>query len=165
MKSLRLWQSGKTRRVGFWDVGWLVVAVAYAIPIAWSAYDKVIETNYQARARLIEQHRLWELQPDYRGRPEMWTRIASHLLTDRQLMMRVAARYGPLSQEIELDYRRDLTIARAEIVLTAVALWTVPLGALYALAWLVRRRPARPPAKVQPPSISDPRYKPPESSE
>lgn len=162
MEKLRLWHPRENARVGLWHVVWLVLAVAYAVPIAWTTYDKVIETNYQARARLIEQYRLWEFQPDYRGRPEMWTRIASRLLSDRQLIMRVAVRYGPLAREIEHDYRRDLTIARAEIVLTALALWAAPLGALYALAWLIRRRPAPPPAKVQPPSISDPRYKPPE---
>ena len=150
-----------SRRTRLWQLAWILAAVAYAGPLAWNAYEDLVEVNYRSRARLIEQHRLWEVD-NFRGKPQNWTRFASRLLTDQQLLRRVAMKYGPQSEEIEREYRRDLTIARAEVIVVAFVWWAGPLAALYGLVWLARRRrPAPPPPKVQPASASDPRYRPP----
>ena len=142
----------------------IVAALVYAWPLAWNAYERLIEVNQQARARLIEEHRLWELQPDFRGKPETWTRVAARLLNDGQLLARVALKYGSGSEQVELDYRRDLAIARAEVVLTRLAIWAVPLIALYGLVLLAVRRETAPSqgGRMQPSSLSDPRYRPPQ---
>ena len=137
------------------------MAAACAAPLAWNAYEDLVQVNYRARARLIEQHRLWEVD-NFRGKPQHWTRFASRILTDQQLLRRVAMKYGPQSEEIEREYRRDLAIARAEVIIVAFAWWAGPLGGLYGVVWLARRRrPASPPSKIQPASASDPRYLPP----
>lgn len=150
----------------WWKVASIALAIAYAIPLAWHAYGRLTEVDQQARARLIEAHRLWELQPGYRGKPEMWTRIASRLLNDKQLMSRIATKYGPLAEQIELDYRRDLAIARGEVVFKAVALWALPLALVYGAARLAARRKRRlPPPKTQPASALDPRYRPPQAED
>ena len=151
------------RRALLWRGAWLVLAIASGVPVGFAAYEQFNRVSQQARARLIEQHRLWELQPDFRGKPEVWTRAASRLLNDRQLLTRVAAKYGGQSEEIELEYRRDLTMARAEVVVVALALWAAPLGALYGIAVLVGRRKPAPPPKIEPASVSDPRYRPPDA--
>lgn len=147
-------------RVRLAQVVWLVVALAYAAPLAVHAYGELTRVNQHARARLIEDHRLWELDGGYRGKAEQWTRFASHLLSDRQLLARVAVKYGGQAEEIELEYRRDLTIARAEVVLIACGLWAGPLALLYGVVWLLlrRRAPAPKPAAA---GASDPRYRPP----
>jgi hypothetical protein len=151
------WASARLLQPAF-----IVLALAYAVPIALKAEDQLTRVNQQARQRLIDEHRLWELQPGFRGKPEAWARMAARLLNDRQLLTRVATRYGGQSAEIELEYRRDLAIARAEVVLGALASWAAPLGAIYALGWWgVRRRKAAPPLKVEPASAADPRYRPP----
>ena len=149
----------------WWQAAAFAFAIAYAWPIASRAYEDLAQLNLQARVRLIEQHRLWEMQPDFRGKPELWTRIASRLLSDGQLLRRVAVKYGAAAEQIELDYRRDLAIARAEVVLSWSVIWAGPLAALYALAVLVQRRRNAPPPPVeraQPASVSDPRYRPPQ---
>jgi hypothetical protein len=150
------------KRFRLWNAVWIAIALMTAIPIAWNTYERVLEVNRQSRVRLITEHRLWELHPEYQGTPEVWTRFASRLLTDRQLLTRISAKYGPLSEEIERDYRRDVTIAQSEVVLTALALWALPLALVYGLARALYRRPRRsePPVKVQPASVSDPRYLP-----
>ena len=147
-----------------WRAFALIAALAYAAPIGWSAYQKLVVTNEKARERLILQHRLWELQPGFRGRPEVWARMAARLLNDGQILTRVGARYGNQAVEIEIEYRRDVAIARAEIVVVAVALWIAPLAAIYAIVALRRRAPPPLAPKVQPASAMDPRYRPPESS-
>ena len=148
-------------RARVWLAAWILAAIAYAVPLAWNAYEDLVQVNYRARARLIEHHRLWEVD-NFRGKPESWTRFASRLLTDQQLLRRVAMKYGGQSEEIEREYRRDLAIARAEVIIIAAALWAGPLAAVYGFIWLVRRRrPAPPPPKIQPASASDPRYRPP----
>ena len=64
-----------------------------------------------------------------------------------------------MADQIELDYRRDLTIAQMEVVLTALGVWALPLALLYAAAWAVRRRRrSAPQVKIQPASAADPRY-------
>lgn len=149
------------RRTRLWQLAWILVAAACAAPLGWNAYEDLLQVNYRARARLIAQHRLWEVD-NFRGKPEQWTRFASRILTDQQLLRRVAMKYGPQSEEIEREYRRDLTIARAEVIIIALAWWAVPMAAFYGLVWLARRRrPAPAPQKVQPASASDPRYRPP----
>jgi len=139
----------------------VLIAVAYAVPLAWSAFDRLTRVNQAAKERLIHEHRLWELQPDFRGKPEIWARMASRLLNDRQLLARVAVKYGAQAEPLELEYRRDLGIARAEVVLSALGLWIAPLAAIYGVAWVIRRRKPAPPLKRAPPSASDPRYLPP----
>lgn len=143
------------------QIVWIVVALAYAAPLTAGAYEQLVRVNEQARARLIQHHRLWELDANYHGKAEAWTRFASRLLNDRQLLARVAVKYGGQSEEIELEYRRDLTIARAEVIIIAFALWAGPLAALYGIVWLVRHRRRAPPPKAGPASASDPRYRPP----
>jgi hypothetical protein len=142
----------------------MALALALAVPIASSSYERLLHVNQQARERLILEHRLWELQPGFKGRPQLWARFASRLLNDRQLLSRIATKHGPQADAIELEYRRDLAIARAEVVVMAVATWAAPLAVVYFLAWwrLHRRKP--PVAKkIQPLSASDPRYRPPDT--
>ena len=115
-----------------------------AIPIAWNTYERVLEVNRQSRVRLITEHRLWELHPEYRGTPEVWTRFAARLLTDHQLMTRINAT-RPFSEEIERDYRRDVTIAQSEVVLTAAA---VGAAARHRLRDCARVIPAAPPERA-----------------
>lgn len=151
-------------RGSLWKVAWLIFAAAYAAPVCYIAYGRVVEVTRQAREQLIVQHRLWELDPEYQGSPRMWTRVALLLLTDNQLMRRVRMRHGAqLANEIELDYRRDLTLAQAEVVAVAAAAWALPLGALYGLGLLVSRRRRAPPEPLKPPErpvSSDSRYRP-----
>lgn len=143
-----------------WRTLLVCAAVLLAIPAGWRAYDELVELNYQSRYRLIVQHRLWELHPEYKGASVVWTRTAARLLTDRQLMMRVRNKYGELAQQIELDYRRDLTMAQVGIAGTWLAIWGVPLVLVYVIGVLVERRPKRPPPRVQPASVTDSRYLP-----
>ena len=150
-------------RVVWWKVAWLLVAVAYAVPVAYLAYGRLNQITRQARTQLIVQHRLWELHPEYPGTPEAWTRFATLLLTDGQLMRRVRSKYGELATDIELDYKRDLAIAHAEVVSVAAAAWAGPLGVLYLAGFLAaRRRRVEPPAPTAPdkPVYSEARYRP-----
>lgn len=126
-------------RLRLWKLAWVAIAAAYAWPVASTAYERTLEVTHQSRAQLIVRHSLWELHPEYAGTPQAWTRFASRLLTDRQLMTRVRAKYGDLADQIELDYRRDLFIAQAEVVLVAGMIWAVPLAALYGIAIAVAR--------------------------
>jgi hypothetical protein len=155
--------SGASRRISVhWlRVAFLVLAIGYAVPIATAAFERLTAVNQAAKERLIREHRLWELEPNFRGKPEIWTRMASRLLNDRQLLARVAARHGVEAGPLELEYRRDLGIARGEVVLSACAAWSAPLLALYGIAWVFRRRKPAPPARLPPASASDPRYLPP----
>ena len=148
-------------RLQWLRIAFIAAALLYAAPIASNAYDKLTRVNKEARSRLIQQHRLWELEIGFRGRPELWTRMAAHLLNDHQLLARVALKYGGQSTDIEVEYRRDVSIARAEVVLSALALWAGPLAALYGIGWLARRRLNAPKPKPQPASVYDPRYQPP----
>ncbi|MBI2295749.1 MAG: hypothetical protein HYU76_06890 [Betaproteobacteria bacterium] len=120
-------------RYRLWKLAWFVLAAAYAWPVASTAYERTLEVTRQQRAQLIVRHSLWELHPEYAGTPQAWTRFASRLLSDRQLMIRVRAKYGDLADQIELDYRRDLFIAQAEVVLVAGAVWGLPLAVLYGI--------------------------------
>lgn len=150
-------------RGSLWKVAWLTFAAIYATPVCYIAYDRIVEVRRQAREHLIVQHRLWELDPEYQGSPRTWTRVASLLLSDNQLMRRVRARYGDLGNQIELDYRRDLSIAQAEVVLVAAATWAVPAAALYGFGLIVvrRRRPPREmPKRPERSASTDSRYRP-----
>jgi len=151
------------RRFFAWRTAFAALALAAAVPIAFDAYDDLVRVNERARERLALEHRLWELQPGFRGKPETWARFASRLLNDRQLLSRVAAKYGAAAEQIELEYRRDLAIARAEVVVVALAIWAVPLGLVYAIAWAYGRRKPAPVPKTQPASATDPRYLPPDA--
>jgi hypothetical protein len=152
-----------SQRRSWWRIAWVILAVAYAAPIVYIAYGRVVEVTRQARVGLIVQHRLWELDPGYQGTPQAWTRFAERLLTDSQLMRRVRARYGELAREIELDYRRDLTMAQGEVVVVAAAAWALPLAALYGIGFIAARSRRPPPELPKPlvrPASSDARYRP-----
>jgi len=142
----------------------VLLAVAWAVPVAMQAYERLKDVTHEARTRLIVSHQLWEMHPEYHGTPEKWTRFASRLLTDRQLLRRVRAKYGDQAAQIELDYRSDLTIAQAEVITVALAAWAFPLAIVVAIGWLsAKRRPqpkAPPPTKQRPASYCDPRYLP-----
>ncbi len=154
-------QVGAFPNARLWFYAWVALALLYAIPVTMRAYDRVIEVTRKAREQLIVQHRLWELHPEYRGTPENWTRFASRLLTDRQLMSRVRAKYGDAAQQIELEYRSDLTIAQAEVLIVAAVIWGLPVAALYGIGWLMmRRRPPPPPPAPEPPRYDESRYRP-----
>ena len=155
-------QSGDFPKGGLWFYAWIAMAILYAVPIAMRAYDRVIDVTRKAREHLIVEHRLWELHPEYRGTPETWTRFASRLLTDRQLMVRMRAKYGERAEQMELEYRSDLTIAQAEVVVGAAALWGVPVAVLYGIGMLAarRRRPPPPPPAPERPRYDESRYRP-----
>jgi hypothetical protein len=138
----------------------IVLAAAYAAPLGWNAYERLVEVGLDARKRLIEQHQLWEIEPGYRNNPRMYTRMAAQLLNDTQLMRRIHTKYGPLAADIELDYRRDLAVTRALIVLKALAYWGAPVGGLYLALRFWRRRKPAPVPKAKPASVLDPRYRP-----
>jgi hypothetical protein len=144
-----------------WRYLWIIAAALYAIPIGKLGYDNFNDVTRKMRARLIVEHRLWELHPEFRGKPHVWTNIAARLLTDRQLLTRVRAKYGDRAENIALDYRRDLSIAQAEVVVFALAIWGGPAALLYGIGWgLARRRkppPAPPPAR---PAYDESRYRP-----
>ena len=123
-----------------WRLAWLVLALAYAAPLGWTAYHHVMAINEKARVALITDHRLWELHPEYHGTPQAWTRFAALLLTERQLAFRMRRKYGDEAEQLMLDWRRDLTIAQAEIVIVALASWGIPAGLGYALGVLVTGR-------------------------
>jgi hypothetical protein len=77
-------------------------------------------------------------------------------------MTRIASKVGAASEQIELEYRRDLAFAHAEVVVAAVLAFALPLCIPCGIILLARRRPPpAPAAKPRPSSIDDPRYKPP----
>lgn len=144
-----------------WKAALFLIAAAYAWPVYWAAKERVEEVTRKQRHQLIIRHQLWELDPEYAGTPETWTRFAAILLSDRQLLRRVHRKYGALGRDIGLDYRRDLFIARAEVILTAGVIWALPLAALYGIGvWLGRRRKSPTPPEIHSASTSDARYRP-----
>jgi hypothetical protein len=144
-----------------WKPALVLIAAAYAWPVYWAAEERVQEVTRKQREQLIMRHQLWELEPAYAGTPQAWTRFAAMLLSDRQLLRRVDRKYGALGRDIELDYRRDLFIAQAEVVLTASAIWALPLAALYGIgAWVGRHRRRMAPPETDSASVSDSRYRP-----
>ena len=143
----------------------IVLAAAYAAPLAYNAWQRFVEFGVEARTRLIEQHQLWEVEPGYRGSTRMYTRVASRLLSDTQLITRIHAKYGSLAPEIELEFRRDLAIGRTLVVVKALALWAAPVGGLYFALTLWRRRKRAPAPKVESAGVLDPRYRPTEPGE
>ena len=144
-----------------WRVAWVVVALAYAAPVTYFAYGRLTEVAQRARERLIVEYRLWELHPEYKGSPQAWTRFAARLLTDTQLLSRVRLVQRDVATDIELDYRRDLTIAQGEVVLAAIAAWAAPLALVYGIGYLVaRRRRVAPEPEPAKPAYSEDKYRP-----
>ena len=135
----------------WWLCIWAVAALLYAVPTGKIAYDRLGDVGRKMRAQLIVEHRLWELHPEYSGSPDMWTSFASRLLTDRQLLLRVRTKYQDGADQIELDYRRDLTIAQAEVILAALAVWGLPVAASYFLGLAIMKRRRGPPGPPPPP--------------
>ena len=159
IERLRAYASGGPLRI--LNLALLAVAFVTVIPMGISTYDQLQRVQQDVRIRFIQLHRLWELHPEYTGTPDTWTRFAAKLLTNRQLMFRVKAKYGSLAEQIELDYRRDLTIAEVEVVLRGVVLWALPLLVIYGAGFaFLRRAPVRPEPKPEIASLSDPRYRP-----
>lgn len=148
-------------RTRLWKAAFLIIAASYAWPVFWTAHERFEQVTRKQREQLIIRHQLWELHPEYAGTPQAWTRFASLLLSDRQLLRRVHRKYGAFGEQIELDYRRDLFIVQAEVVLAAGALWALPLAALYGVALLIGRR-RKPPHRAEPErsTLSDSRYRP-----
>jgi hypothetical protein len=147
----------------WWVYLWLIVAALYAVPIGKVAYDRLNKVTVKMRAQLIVEHRLWELHPEYSGSPDMWTSFASRLLTDHQLLLRVRTKYPDGAEQIELDYRRDLSIAQAEIIVVALAIWGLPVAALYGVGFMIikrRRKPPGPPPPPPRPAYDESRYRP-----
>lgn len=147
----------------WWLYLWMVAAAIYAVPVGNIAYDRTIEVTRKHRVQLIVAHRLWELHPEYNGKPETWTSFASRLLTDRQLLLRVRAKYREGAEPIELDYRRDLSIAQGEVIVAAVVIWGLPVGIAYGLGWMLAARRREPPPAAPPPrpAYDASRYRPP----
>ena len=157
LRSRRLW----------WQATCLAAALAYAVPVTRIAYDRLLDVTHRARERLIVEYRLWELHPEYHGTPQAWTRFAARLLTDNQILRRLHVAQRELAPEIELDYRRDLTVAQSEVVLAALAAWAAPVALIYGIGLLVERRrrlpaPEKPPAR---PAYSEEKYLPPQRRE
>jgi hypothetical protein len=153
----------KEVRARWWLYLCAVAAVLYAVPVGKVAYDRLNEVTRKMRAQLIVEHRLWELHPEYSGSPDMWTSFASRLLTDRQLLLRVRTKYQDGADQIELDYRRDLSIAQAEIIVVALAIWGLPVAAFYFLGFVImkrRRNPPGPPPPPPRPTYDESRYRP-----
>ena len=153
----------KDVRARGWFCLWAAAAILYAMPIGKVAYDRLTDVSRKMRAQLIVEHRLWELHPEYSGSPDMWTNFASRLLTDRQLLLRVRSKYQDRADQIELDYRRDLSIAQAEIIVVALAVWGLPVGAAYAIGIMMlrrRRNPHGPPPPPPRPAYDESRYRP-----
>ena len=148
-------------RVWAWKLALLLIAATYAWPVYWAAESRVQEVTRKQRTQLIVRHQLWELDPGYAGTPETWTRFAAILLSDGQILRRVHRKYGSLGREIELDYRRDLFIAQAQVILTAGAIWALPIAALYGIgAFVGRRRRPVPQPETTGATASDSRYRP-----
>lgn len=157
-------QGSANPKARLWFYAWAAISIAYAVPVGLRAYERLIEVTHAARERLIVHYELWEQDPNYRGSPQLWTRLASRMLTDRQLLRRVRERYGAAARQIEIDYRNDLTIAQAEVVAAAAVIWGIPVALLYGLgAWMLRRpRHAPPPPSPEPrPHYDESRYRPP----
>lgn len=154
--------AASSRRSLLWHAAWIVIALAYAVPVAYFAYGRLIDITHRAREQLIVEYRLWELHPEYRGTPQTWTRFAARLLTDNQLLRRVRLVQRDLAAEIELDYRRDLTLAQGEVALTALAAWLAPVAGVYGIGYLIARlrRPAPAARQLQKPAYSEARYRP-----
>ena len=103
----------------WWRRAWLFAA-AVTLPIAaYFAYQESRVVAQSLRVELIQRYSLWETDPDYRGTPRDWTRFAAWLLDNEQLLERVRAKYGPLADQIELDFRRDAALA----LLYGIGLW------------------------------------------
>ena len=129
-------------RSPWWRRAWLIAAAA-SLPIAaYFAYQDTSVVAQSLRVELIQRYSLWETDPGYRGSPRDWTRFAAWLLSNEQLLERVRAKYGPLSDQIELDFRRDAALAHGRVVLIYALAWGAPLGALYGLGLLLERRRA-----------------------
>jgi hypothetical protein len=143
-----------------WLWAWLVAVVVSGLPVGWLAYKNLIEVNIAARYRFIVDYELWRAHPKLKAAPQQWARSASHLLTDRRLMNRMRIVHPNNAEQIELDYRRDLTIAQGLMLAKRLLPWALALALIYTAGWwLLRpRKPVAPP-NIVPASYSDPRYR------
>jgi hypothetical protein len=123
-----------------WQWGWLLLAVLSLLPAAYFAYQDTLEAGRVMRMQLIVQYSLWETAPDYAGTPRDWTRFAARLLDIDQLMERVRVKHGPLAEQIELDFRRDLALVCGRIIAGYLLLWLAPLAFLYGAGRIYQHR-------------------------
>lgn len=151
-------ENSSARRYGLW--AWLVVVAVSGVPVTRHAYQSVVETNIESRHRLIVQYELWRAHPNLKAAPQYWARLASRLLSDNQLMNRVRTVHPSSAEQIELDYRRDLTITQGFTLAKVLLPWMLAVALLYGTGWwLLRPRKALPPPKVVPASYNDPRFR------
>ena len=86
--------------------------------------------------------------------------MASRLLTDNQIMNRLRIVNPGQAQQIELDYRRDLTMAQAITAAKYLLPWALVMALLYGAGlYALRPRKRTPPPKAVPASYNDPRYR------
>jgi hypothetical protein len=137
-----------------WQWVWLVIAALSFAPTAYHAHQSIQDTTRDLRVQLIQRYSLWEVDRQYRGTPQSWTRFAAWLLNTEQLMQRVQEKYGKLTPEIEQDFERDTAFAVGRVVAIHAVAWGAPVGLLYAIGWLYARRRAR---ERQPPISAAPR--------
>ncbi len=126
-----------------WQWLWIVLAVASLPPVAYRAYQALQDAARAARVQLIQRYSLWETDPQYQGTPGAWTRFASILLNDAQLMQRVRDKHGELADQIEQDFDRDTAFSNSRIVALHLVAWALPLAALYGLGWYAAQRRQR----------------------
>jgi len=144
----------------YWLWAWLVIAVVSGVPVGQLAYQSVVKTNIEARHRLIVAHELWHAHPKMKASPEHWARLASRLLTDNQLMNRVRVVHPNNAEQIELDYRRDLSIVQGLALAKYLLPWALTLALIYGAGWwLLRPKKPVPPPRAAPASYNDPRYR------
>jgi hypothetical protein len=130
-------------RLARWQWVWIAIAALSFAPAAYHAHQSIQDTTRDLRVQLIQRYSLWEVDRQYRGTPQSWTRFAAWLLNTEQLMQRVQEKYGKLAPEIEKDFERDTAFAVSGVVAVHALAWGVPLGLLYALGWLYAWRRAR----------------------
>ena len=138
-----------TRYLAWWQWAWLAVAACSFVPVTSYAYQEMINVQRAMRVQLIERYSLWESDPTYKGSPQAWTRFASMLLNTGQLMRRVRARHGDLTDRIEEDFNRDFAFAQGKVVALYLLGWGMPLAVLYAAGWCYQRRRAPSPADMK----------------
>ena len=127
-------------RYAWWQWAWLLLVAVSALPTAYYAYQELQQTERISRVQLIDRYRLWETDPLYRGTPQSWTRFAARLLNTDQLIEHVRVKQGALADQIEEDFRRDIALARGDVIAIYLSAWGMPLALVYGAGWLIERR-------------------------
>lgn len=144
----------------YWLWAWLLIAAFSAVPLGRLAYRDIVELNIQTRHRFIVEYELWRAHPKLNASPQHWARSAARLLTDNQIMNRLRIVHPDQARQIELDYRRDLTLAQVIAGSRYLLPWSLLMALLYGAGLFVLRPKKRvPPPKSVPASYNDPRYR------